>query len=109
MGLVGITFLAWMIVRAAWQILTWAVLLAWLMLRGVWYLLVTLPRRAWRKHQANVGYQRLIEHLVTGFEAAVITAIADLTGRVGALQPPDFKDTAPPPLRFADRADTDAW
>src|SRR6478609_12086721 len=43
MGLVGITFLAWMIVRAAWQILTWAVLLAWLMLRGVWYLLVTLP------------------------------------------------------------------
>ena len=65
MGLVGITFLSWMIVRAAWQILTWVVLLAWLVLRGVWFLLVTLPRRAWRKHQANVGYQRLIDHLVT--------------------------------------------
>ena len=45
MGLVGITFLSWMIVRAAWQLLTWAVLLAWLLLRGVWFLLVTLPRR----------------------------------------------------------------
>jgi hypothetical protein len=65
MGLVGITFLAWMIVRAAWQILTWAVLLAWLVLRGAWFLLVTLPRRAWRTYQANVGYRRLIDHLVT--------------------------------------------
>ena len=43
----------------------WAVLLAWLLLRGVWFLLVTLPRRAWRKHQANLGYERLIDHLVT--------------------------------------------
>jgi len=65
MGLVGITFLAWMIVRAAWQILTWAVLLAWLVLRALWSLLVTLPRRAWRRHRATVGYQRLIDHLVT--------------------------------------------
>ena len=65
MGLVGITFLSWMIVRATWQILTWAVLLAWLLLRGVWFLLVILPRRAWRRHRANVGYQRLIDHLVT--------------------------------------------
>jgi len=65
MGLVGITFLSWMIVRAAWQILMWVVLLAWLVLRGVWFLLVTLPRRAWREHRANVGYQRLIDHLVT--------------------------------------------
>ncbi len=65
MGLVGITVLSWMIVRAAWQLLTWAVLLAWLVLRGVWFLLVTLPRRAWRKHRANVGYQRLIDQLVT--------------------------------------------
>ena len=65
MGLVGITVLSWMIVRAAWQILTWAVLLAWLVLRGVWFLLVTLPRRAWRTHRANIGYQRLIDHQVT--------------------------------------------
>jgi hypothetical protein len=41
------------------------VLLAWLLLRGVWFLLVILPRRAWRRHRANVGYQRLIDHLVT--------------------------------------------
>ena len=74
MGLVGITFMSWMIVRAAWQILTWAVLLAWLVLRGVWFLLVTLPRRAWRKHQANVGYERLIDHLVT---ATVDTTTVD--------------------------------
>ena len=31
----------------------------------LWFLLVTLPRRAWRKHQANLGYERLIDHLVT--------------------------------------------
>ena len=65
MGLVGITFPSGMIVRAAWQLLTWAVLLAWLVLRGVWFLLVTLPRRAWHRNQANVGYERLIDHLVT--------------------------------------------
>ena len=65
MGLVGITSLSWMIVRAASQLLTWAVLLAWMVLRALWFLLVTLPRRAWRNHRANVGYQRLIDHLVT--------------------------------------------
>jgi len=50
-----------------------------------------------------------LETRITGVEAAVINAIADLNGRVDALQPPDFTGTAPPPLRFADRADTDAW
>jgi hypothetical protein len=64
MGPVGITVLAWMIVRAAWQILTWAVLLAWLILRGIWFLLVTLPRRGWRKHHARVEYDELIEQLI---------------------------------------------
>ena len=58
MGLVGITFMAWMIVRAAWQILTWAALLLWLILRGIWFLLVILPRRAWLKHRAQVEYER---------------------------------------------------
>lgn len=64
MGLVGSTFMAWMIVRAAWQILTWAALLAWLILRGIWFLLVTLPRRTWRKHHAQVEYDELIEQLI---------------------------------------------
>lgn len=50
-----------------------------------------------------------LENRITGVEAAVITAIADLSGRVDALEPPDVTDTTPPPLRFADRADTDAW
>ena len=50
-----------------------------------------------------------LEERITGVEAAVINAIADLTRRVAALEPPDFKDTNPRPLRFADRADTDAW
>ena len=65
MGLVGSTFMAWMIVRAAWQILTWAALLAWLILRGIWSLLVILPRRAWRKHRAQVEYTELIEQLIS--------------------------------------------
>ncbi len=50
-----------------------------------------------------------LEERITGVEAAVINAIADLTRRVAALEPPDFKDTNPRPQRFADRADTDAW
>ena len=65
MGLVGITFMAWMIVRAAWQILTWAALLLWLILRGIWSLLVILPRRAWLKHRAQVEYEVLIEQLIS--------------------------------------------
>jgi fatty acid desaturase len=64
MGLVGATFLAWMIVRAAWTLLTWVVVLLWLVLRGAWFLAVTLPMRAIRKHRANTEYQRLIDHLV---------------------------------------------
>jgi hypothetical protein len=72
MGLVGITFLSWMIVRAAWQLLTWTVLLAWLVLRGVWFLLVTLPRRAWQRHRANVAYERLIDHLITTVDTSTV-------------------------------------
>lgn len=64
MGLVGATFMAWMVVRVAWTLLTWAVILLWLLLRGAWFLLVTLPMRAVRKHRANREYQRLMGRLV---------------------------------------------
>ena len=64
MGLVGITYMSWMIVRAAFTILTWVALLLWLTLRGVWFLAVTVPLRAYRKHRANTEYQQLINDLI---------------------------------------------
>ena len=63
MNLLGVTVLAWLLVRAAGILLWWAVLAVWLLLRGMWFLTVTVPRRAWRRHRATVEYNDLIEHL----------------------------------------------
>jgi hypothetical protein len=49
---------------------------------------------------------------VDSIEAAVITAIAELTAKVAALEAepePEAPKPPPPPLRWADRADKDGW
>lgn len=47
---------------------------------------------------------------VEGAEAAMVKAVAELTARVAALEPPEPEKYAPPePGRWADRTDRDQW